>query len=951
MDYKDTLNLPKTNFPMKANLSQREPEMLKRWKEQDIYAIAAKNREKAKKYVLHDGPPYSNGDIHMGHVLNKTLKDIVVKYKTMAGYNVPFVPGWDCHGLPVEHQLMKNLGIEKGDIPQVKFRNKTRDFALKFVKIQKAQFKRLGIFGDWENPYLTLDPKYESAIVRSFAKLVGRGYIYKALKPVNWCYKCETALAEAEVEYESHTSPSVYVRFKLVDTDRSKAVLGADSLGKSKGDVYILIWTTTPWTLVANVAIALSPSMKYVLVEAKGSYLIFAQDLLEAVSGKLKLADPKVLATFYGKELEGLECAHPFLDRRSKLVLADYVSRDEGTGCVHTAPGHGQDDYLTGKKYGLPTVMPVDPKGRFDETAGEFKGMHVFDANGKIKDKLKNIDALMHDEDMEHSYPHCWRCKNPIIFRATAQYFMNVDHDELRSKVGHLIRRSVKWVPQIGVERIATMVKNRPDWCLSRQRLWGVPITAFYCSECGELLLDEGVINYVAGIFEKEGSGAWFKKQPAELMPKGTKCGKCGKGEFEKELDILDVWFESGVSHQAVLKPRSEFPADLYLEGSDQHRGWFQSAILTSVAIDGVAPYKSVLTHGFVVDGEGKKMSKSLGNVISPEDVMKKYGADILRIWVASCDYRDDVRLSDVILARLSDAYRKIRNTCRYILSNLYDFDPDKDRVPIEKWPEVDRWAIWRACQLLEAAENNFNDFTFHKVFTSIYNFCVVDMSSIYLDVLKDTLYTAGKDSTLRRAAQSALFEIINILARSMAPILAFTSEEVWRSLPGAKAESIHLEDWPGLKGLKEKISRAFKESDMQRWDGRLLPLRDSVLKMLEESRGEGVIGSSLDAKVILHSDNKDWQNVLDQAKGLLSSLFIVSSVEISKDAEDGSKKAEDAPVSIKIAKAEGKKCQRCWNYSVTIGSDSQHPDLCSKCAVVVGHPKGERIDDKKGIG
>ncbi|MBL7070683.1 MAG: isoleucine--tRNA ligase [Candidatus Omnitrophica bacterium] len=936
MEYKDTLNLPKTDFPMKANLPQREPQMLKRWKEQDIYRLMSKKREKAPKYVLHDGPPYANGDIHMGHVLNKILKDIVIKFNTLAGYNVPYIPGWDCHGLPVEHQLMKKLGIEKGDIPQVKFRNKARDFALKFVKIQKAQFERLGIFGDWENPYLTLNPEYEGAIIRSFAELVGKGYIYKDLKPVNWCYKCETALAEAEIEYNPRTSPSVFVKFKLNETGRFKKALGSEAAARVKGDAHVLIWTTTPWTLVANVAIALAPTLKYVLVENSGSYLILAQDLFEALSKKLKLAEPSIISTFKGRDLEGFDCAHPFIDRTSKIVLADYVSHEEGTGCVHTAPGHGHEDYLTGKKYGLPTVMPVDSKGRFDETAAEFKGLHVFDANKKIIEKLKSINSLMHSEDAGHSYPHCWRCKSPIIFRATAQYFMNVDHDGLRTRVGKFIGESVKWVPEAGQGRISTMVRNRPDWCLSRQRLWGVPITALYCAECDELLLDKDIINHVAGIFEKEGSGAWFIKAASELIPAGTKCKKCGSDEFEKELDILDVWFESGVSHQAVLKPRKEFPADLYLEGSDQHRGWFQSAILTSTAIDGSAPYKSVLTHGFVVDGEGKKMSKSLGNVISPEDVMKRYGADILRIWVASCDYRDDVRLSEVILARLADAYRKIRNTSRYMLGNLYDFDPANNAVPIEDMSEIDKWAMWRACRLLETAESNFKNFAFHKVFNSIYNFCVVDMSSIYLDVLKDTLYTAGRESRLRRGAQSALYEIISILSRVMAPVLAYTSEEVWRSLPGVKAESIYLEDWPDLKKLKQMTSGAFGESYIRKWSDRLLPLRDSVLKMLEEARGEGVIGSSLDAKVVLYSDNKEWLDTLDQETKLFNTLFIVSSVEIAKDPPSGSRKADEIPVSIRISKADGNKCQRCWNYASTVGADKEHPGLCLKCGEVV---------------
>jgi len=938
MDYKNTLNLPKTDFPMRANLPQRESERLKRWKEEDIYArIMEKGKKSRTKYVLHDGPPYANGNIHMGHALNKILKDIVVKFNTMIGDYVPFIPGWDCHGLPVEHQLMKNLKIEKTDISQVDFRRKARNFALKYVKIQKSQFERLGIFGDWENPYLTLDSKYESAIVRSFAKLVGRGYIYKDLKPVNWCYKCETALAEAEVEYEMRTSPSVFVKFKLTDIEKFKKILDSEEVNEIKDDIYVLIWTTTPWTLVANVAIALSPSMKYVLVKNNRSYFVLAEDLLDSVSKKLSFENINVIARVYGSDLEGLSCSHPFIERASKIVLAEYVSHEEGTGCVHTAPGHGHEDYLTGKKYNLPMIMPVDSKGKFDETAGDFHGIHVFEANEKIINKLKEKDALAHSQGVEHSYPHCWRCKNPIIFRATSQYFMNVDHSNLRSKVSEAIANNVTWMPEAGRERIAAMVTNRPDWCLSRQRLWGVPIVAFYCSKCGELLLDEKVINYVADIFEKEGSNAWFTREAKELIPKGTRCKKCKDNAFEKESDILDVWFESGVSHQAVLKPRRELPADLYLEGSDQHRGWFQSAIISSMAIDGVPPYKTVLTHGFVVDGRGKKMSKSLGNVISPEQIMKKYGADILRIWVAACDYRDDVRLSNEILARLAEAYRKIRNTCRYILGNLSDFNPKENAVTIDKWGAIDKWALWRACALLESAENNFKDFTFHKVFNSIYNFCVVDMSSIYLDVLKDVLYTSGADSVARRSAQSALFEIIIILTKIMAPILAYTSEEVRQFIPGVDAKkSVHAEDWPEGKVLKEKISGFFKEADAKKWSEKLLPLRNAVLKKLEELRGKDIIGSSLDSKVILYSDSKEWQSVLNESKGILSALFIVSSVEVSGKLPPDSVVAEGIPVNIKVTKAEGAKCQRCWNYSSSVGSDTEHPVLCSRCADVV---------------
>lgn len=934
MDYKDTINLPNTDFSMKANLPQREPEILKRWEDLRIYGLITEKGKKAgKRYILHDGPPYSNGDIHMGHALNKILKDIVVKFNTMTGRLVPFIPGWDCHGLPVEHQLMKNLKIEKGDMPQVEFREKARDFALGYVDIQKGQFKRLGVFGDWDNPYLTLNPKYEAAIVRSFAALVKKGYVYKALKPVNWCFKCETALAEAEVEYENHVSPSIFVKFRLADIDKFKTAAAA----AVSGDVYVLIWTTTPWTLVANVAIALSPTLKYVLVKSGKDHLIMAEGRLGAVSKKAGLAEPAVLASFYGSEMEGLDCIHPFIDRRSKVVLADYVSHEEGSGCVHTAPGHGQEDYVTGKKYNLPTLMPVDPKGRFDDTAGEFEKMHVFESNKKIIEKLKDIGALVYTEPIQHTYPHCWRCKNPIIFRATSQYFVNVDHDDLRRRAVEDIDNKIEWLPAAGKERISAMVKNRPDWCLSRQRLWGVPIAAFYCASCSELLLDGKVIDHVADIFEKEGSNAWFSKEASGLLPKGTVCKKCKGRAFLKESDILDVWFESGVSHQAVLKPRKEFPADLYLEGSDQHRGWFQSALLSSVAIDGVPPYKTVLTHGFVVDGSGKKMSKSLGNVISPEQVMKKYGADILRIWVASCDYSDDVRLSDEILARLAEAYRKIRNTCRFMLGNLDDFDARKDGLPISRWSEIDRWAAWRTLCLLESAEDNFRSFIFHKAFSSIYNFCVVDMSSIYLDVLKDTLYTAGRDSAVRRSAQSALFEIIGILSRVMAPILSYTADEVWGCIPNYEgAASIHLEDWPDAAELKKRISADFQEKDVKVWSEMLLPLRGGVLKELEEARTKGLIGSALEAKVMLYSDNKHWFELLNTKRQILASIFIVSSVEIAQGLSENAKPAEGIPVNIAIAKADGEKCQRCWNYSVAVGSDKEHPALCAKCSKVV---------------
>jgi len=762
MDYKNTLNLPQTKFPMKANLPQREPTILKKWQEQDMYAMIRKSSAGKKRYILHDGPPYANGDIHIGHALNKTMKDIVVKYKTMRGFDAPYVPGWDCHGLPVEHALFREMGKTKHEVEQVKFRKKAHTYAMKYVRIQKDEFKRLGIFGEWENPYLTLDPKYEACIVNSLGTLVKKGYVYRGRKPINWCIRCETALAEAEVEYADHTSPSVYVKFK-----------------SPKG--FLVIWTTTPWTLVSNVAIAVHPKFNYSVVEVDGETLIVAEDLVVSTMEAAGIAQYKTTGTIKGTELEGLVCHHPFIDRESVVVLADYVSSEEGTGCVHTAPGHGQEDYRTGLKYKLPMIMPVDSKGKFDDTTAEFSGMEVFLANDLILQRLKEGKYLLASDSISHSYPHCWRCKNPVITRATNQWFINVDHNNLRKKSLEMIKR-VSWVPKIGESRISAMVESRPDWCLSRQRYWGVPIPAFYCTECHEVLLDTRAIESFAKIAEKEGTDAWFIKSAAELLPKGAKCKKCGSTNFEKESDILDVWFDSGVSHHAVLIPRKDqgFPADLYLEGSDQHRGWFQTALLTGVPLAGKSPFKQVLTHGFVVDGEGRKMSKSLGNVISPQDVIAKSGADVLRLWVSSCDYNGDIRISEQILQRMSEAYRKFRNTFKFALGNLYDFDPVKDRVPYKKMTEVDRWALARLYNRLEAVNQYYENFEFYKIYREIYNFCITDLSSVYFDILKDRLYTFKKTGPQRRSAQTAVYDILSCLVRVLAPLLPFTCEEVW---------------------------------------------------------------------------------------------------------------------------------------------------------------------------
>ena len=926
MEYKSTLNLPKTDFPMKADLPNREPQILKRWQEADLYGKLRKKCKDNSKYVLHDGPPYANGSIHMGHALNKLLKDIVIRYKTMRGCDSPYVPGWDCHGLPVEHQLFKELKMTKYDIGQVEFRKKAYDYAMKYVKIQAEEFKRLGILGDWERPYLTLSKDYEAEIVRSFARLVEKGYVYKSLKPVNWCASCETALAEAEVEYEDKKSPSIYVKFRATEVLRPNGAIRGSAYEQN---IYFIIWTTTPWTLLANIAIAVHPDLDYVFVKVGNEIWIMLESLVESVLKKIN-KDYEIIAKEKGCFFDTSKAKHPFIERESKIVLASYVSSEEGTGCVHTAPGHGQEDYITGKKYNLPTIMPVDSRGKFDNTAGEFSGMEVYKSNKVIIEKLKFLGNLVHDEEVTHSYPHCWRCKKPIIFRATEQYFLNIDHKNLRKEMLGTISSTIKWIPAAGEARISAMVKTRPDWCLSRQRYWGVPIIAFYCKGCKEVLLDAKIIDHVAGLVEKEGADVWFLRREEELLPKGTKCAKCGKADFTKETDILDVWFDSGVSHQAVLKKNKEldYPCELYLEGSDQHRGWFQSALRPAMAIDGIAPYRNVLTHGFVVDGEGKKMSKSLGNVITPQEVMKKYGADILRLWVASSDYSEDIRMSDEIVTRLADAYRKIRNTYKYLLSNLYDYDPATSVVRHGKMLEIDRWILSRLAQVIKDAKANYEAFEFHKVYRDVYNFCVYEISSVYLDILKDRMYTFKSDSIERRSGQTAMFELLSALVRIMAPLLAITADEVWVYLKsGSKSESVHLEPWP-----EDNYRKWHDERLDEKW-ACLIAIRETVLKRLEEKRQSGEIGSSLEAKVVLGPADDASLKLLKDNKNDLRYLFIVSQVEIR---DDKSTQNQGAAVSVEVEKAAGSKCQRCWNYSELVGKDESHPTLCERCVKVV---------------
>ena len=914
--YKDTLNLPRTKFSMKADLPRREPDTLKGWK--DIYARITDKRKTSKKaFILHDGPPYANGNIHMGHVLNKILKDICVKYFTMKGCLSPYVPGWDCHGLPVEHQLFKELKVSKHDIDQVKFRKKAHDYAMKYVRIQSEEFKRLGIFGDWENPYLTLTGDYEADILEALADLYEKGYIYKDLKPVNWCSSCETALAEAEVEYEDKTSPSIYVKFKA----------------ETGENTYFVIWTTTPWTLLGNVAIALHPEFKYSFVAVDNETWIVASDLVAPIMKKLDITGYALR-----RELSGVDVAreipnarHPFIDRPSRVVLADYVTREEGTGCVHTAPGHGQEDHATGKKYGLPVIMPVDNAGKFTSEAGEFEGRNVLEANSGIIEKMRVEGSLIRSEEITHSYPHCWRCKEPIIFRATEQWFMNIDHLELREKMIRAIEKDVEWIPAPGKERIGSMVKTRPDWCLSRQRYWGVPIPAFRCASCGKTFTNTEIIRKTAAIIRKDGANVWFERPVRELLGPSAVCSECGETEFHKEGDILDVWFDSGVSHKAVLDARKElaFPADLYLEGSDQHRGWFQAALITSMAMKGVAPYRRVLTHGFVVDGEGKKMSKSIGNVISPQEVMKKYGADILRLWVASSDYEGDIKLSTEILERLADGYRKIRNTFRFLLSNLYDFDPSRDMAEPGDLPERDRWMLSRLHALAEEVNACYENWEFHKVYRSVYSFCVYEISAFYLDVLKDVLYILTPYSRERRAAQTVIFKILHILVRMLAPILSFTAEEIWGNIEfGEKEPSVHLSDWPD----PDTETRLWKDEGLDaKWQD-LLAIRDGVMKALERKRGNALIGSSLEAAITLYSDNDKMLSFIRENVDLLPGLFKVSQVTVAEKALLDMEDVASFPLKIGIEKARGGKCQRCWNFSETVGKSKDHPELCERC-------------------
>ncbi len=917
-DYNKTLNLPNTEFPMRAGLPQSEPVTLKKWDDNDIYGKLMEKNAGKPMFILHDGPPYANGNIHLGTALNKVLKDFIVRYKNMSGFCAPFVPGWDTHGLPTELKARAKAGVSSSDaISDVELRQICRDFALGYLDDQRNQFRRLGAIGDWSNPYITLTKDFEATQIEIFSEMAQKGYIYKGLKPVYWCPECKTALAEAEIEYAEDPCFSIYVKFPVCDDMGKISALGVDP-----AKTFFVIWTTTTWTLPGNVAVCVGPDFNYCVIKSGDEFYIMAEELYKSAFEAAGIEDYEVVAEIKGSELEYIKTRHPFLDRESLVIVGDHVTLESGTGCVHTAPGHGVEDYDVCRNYPeIPIIVPVDADGRLTEEAGQFSGLLTDDANKPIAQYLDSLGLLFGLKKIIHQYPHCWRCKKPVLFRATNQWFCSVD--DFKADAVSAIN-DVQWIPAWGKDRITSMVQDRKDWCISRQRRWGVPIPIFFCKDCGEPYIDKAAMDAVAALFREEGSDAWFTHCAEEMIPAGAKCSKCGCTSFDKERDIMDVWFDSGVTHAAVCKarPNLTWPADLYLEGADQYRGWFQSSLLTSVAAFGQAPYKSVLTHGWVVDGEGKKMSKSLGNGIDPQEVVDQYGADVLRLWVASSDYHVDIRISKEILKQLSEAYRKIRNTARYILGCINDFNPDTDSVAIDDLMPIDKWAINKLNELIGKVKNGYDTYEFHQVYHAIHNFCVVDMSNFYLDVLKDRLYTEKADSLTRRAAQTTIYIILDAMTRMIAPILAYTSDEIWKYMPhssDADAECILFNDMPSVIDIK------LEENFIADWD-KIHDLRDTVKKQLEVAIKDKMIKSSLEASVTLSASGAEY-NFIKSVENELAAAFIVSEVIVENS---------DGELSVTVAKAEGEKCERCWCFSKTVGDNSEHPTLCARCAGVI---------------
>ena len=923
MDYNKTLNLPKTDFPMRASLPQREPEFLKKWNENDQYKKLMDYNEGKPLFVLHDGPPYANGDIHIGHALNKTLKDFIVRYKNMTGFKSPFVPGWDTHGLPTELAARKKAGITaESNISDLELRKICRDTALGYVNLQRESFKRMGIIAEWDNPYITLKKEFEQEQIKVFANMASKGYIYKGLKPVYWCSDCNTALAEAEIEYAEDPCHSIYVKFKVTEDFGKLTALGAE-LDKT----YFVIWTTTTWTLPANVAICVGPNYEYSILKANGEYYVMATDLAPVAMADAGITDYETVGIIRGDELEYMKTAHPFIDRTSLVIVGDHVTLESGTGCVHTAPGHGVDDFIVCKKYPeIPIVVPVDNKGVLTEEAGQFAGLTTEEANKPIAEYLDKIGALFALKKIKHQYPHCWRCHKPVIFRATSQWFCSVDDFK---DAAVKAAEDVKWYPEWGKDRLQSMVLERADWCISRQRKWGVPIPVVYCKDCGKEIIDDGVMQKVSDIFGKEGSDAWYAHDAEYFLPEGFKCPHCGKSNgFEKESDIMDVWFDSGSSHAAVCRKRPylKWPADVYLEGADQYRGWFQSSLLTSVAAGDGAPYKQIITHGWTVDGEGRKMSKSLGNGIAPQEIISKYGADILRLWVASADYHADIRISPEILKQISDNYRKLRNTARYCLGNLYDFDPDNDMVSNDELEELDKYALMKLDEVIAIARKGYDEYEYHTTAHALHNFCVVDMSNFYFDVLKDRLYTTAPDSKSRRAAQTVLYKVLDALTLILTPILAFTCDEIWTAMKHDKSRN---PEGPLFNSIPTADYIETDEAFIAKWD-RIHEIRTDVQKALELARNEKVIGKPLEAKVTLYADGELADFLKSELKSL-PEIFITSAVEIADG--EGDFKGDVKGLSITVNKADGEKCERCWKFSDTVGQDSEHPTLCAHCA------------------
>ena len=966
LDLKKTINLPKTKFAQKANLPQTEPARLKKWADMNLYEKIQQARAGAQKFILHDGPPYANADIHLGTALNKILKDIIVKSHSMLGFDAPYVPGYDCHGLPIELHVERKLGEKKKDMPPLSIRRACREFAANALKRQTRDFQRLGILGEWNNPYITMSDHYEAETARLFAHFVERGFVYKGARPVYWCIYDQTALAEAEVEYQQHTSPSVYVKFPL----QSDPALIDPALAGRK--VFALIWTTTPWTLPSNLGIAVHPDFEYVAFDSGGEVYIVAADLLEVVTARCGLADPKVLARFPGSKLDRLEAQHPWIDRPSLFMLGEHVTlggeadaeveldvrdaRDKsatskaGTGLVHTAPGHGHDDFVIGKQYGLEIYCPVDNAGRFTNEVEHFAGLSVFEANPKIVEFMRERGVLLFTEQYDHRYPHCWRCKNPVIFRATPQWFISMDQagnetvekdeddrggnptvregaESLRAMALNEVNERVKWIPAWGRDRMRNMLSGRPDWCVSRQRVWGVPIPAFYCTKCGHVIADPNIIRHVADIFEKESADAWYKREARELLPENFVCDKCGGAEFTKESDILDVWFDSGSSSIAVLEARDNlrWPADVYIEGGDQFRGWFNSSLFVGVAVHDRAPYDAVVTHGWTLDAQGKAMHKSLGNAVSPDEVIPKLGAEVLRLWCVSSNYMDDMRCSDEILQRVADGYRKLRNTARFALGNLEGFDPELDSVAEYELREIDRWALEELNSIVGAIRAHYEAYDFHSVYQALHHFCTVTLSARYFDIIKDRLYTFGPKNQARRSAQTVLYRIADALARMMAPILVFTADEIWENLPQSAdaPSSVHIDVFPSA-------AREDRAELLATW-AHLFGYRDEVLAKLEEARVAKVIGSSLEARVEISAGSEAYR-ILAEHRDDLRYIFIVSEVELGEPRADI---AADA-LEITVTRAHGEKCERCWNYSTRVGESSRYPTVCERCVAAL---------------